>query len=67
MKIEIYIPGFDGNPKDGTTKLMDINVNNVVTVSEDKEWGFKTFAEVKLIRGTYLITKKSADAIRDAI
>ena len=67
MKIEVYIPGFDGSPKDGTTELMDINVNNVVTISEDKEWGFKTFAEVKLIRGTYLITKKSAEKIREML
>ena len=67
MKINIYTPNFSGYPQDRDTSSMDINVNNVLYVTEDKEHSFITYAEVKLVRGTYLVTKESADRIREAI
>lgn len=67
MRIKVYKPDFDSHPEDGSTESMDINVANVVNVTKDMYWKGMTYAEVKLIRGTYLITKESADAIRDAI
>ena len=67
MKINIYTPDFSGHPQSRDTSSMDINVNNVLYVTEDKEHSFITYAEVKLVRGTYLVTKESADRIREAI
>ena len=67
MKITVFWPGDNNHPKDGSTTTMDINVDHVVTVSEDKTYNGYKYAEVELIRGTYYVVKRDADTIRDMI